>query len=423
MVNCEYIIDLYNKKYLNGGKNIINHKNYINDNLNKQNKNEIYLYKFSDGKKYLSVKQNNNKIIEKSYNNNLPILIYHLHGKPKTKDKIIDSIIKNTGKIIKENSINKSYDKNELKKYFKDLDSEVNNILNDKSVINQEGGIAIWLLEKTIKKYAPNFMSKIISGILEIIDIALIITTSMPGLHATGTGFILDIIAIIYAFLRFDTIGLIGSIVSLVPVIGDTIGAVIKVSGKIANYFKESSKHLVYREKIADIVKGVADGTTILKFKDEFAETVELGANYGDNIVEAIRLGSKYGYKARDDVINSVKTGDTTPLAVKYDKDAVSTSYAISKYGKNVIRAVELGAKYGKDAIIAGRTGARYGKEAINAAKSATKLVKIEGQKLEEYVRNDKIDDRVNEKELYKFNEIGEIYPGEEEFEKYEYNE
>jgi hypothetical protein len=435
MVNCEYIINLYNKKYLNGsatklqtlpvilegGKNIIDHKNYINNNLNKQNKDEIYLYKFNDGKKYLSIKQHNNKIIEQSDNNNLPILLYHLHGKPKSKDKIIDSILKNTDKIIKENGIDISYDKKKLKKYFKDLDKEVNNKSNN--VINQEGGIAIWLLEKTLKKYAPNFISKIFSGILEIIDIALIITTSIPGLHATGTGFILDIIAIIYAFLRFDTIGLIGSIISLVPVIGDILGAVIKVSGKIAQYFKESSKHLVYREKIADIVKGVADGTTILKFKDEFAETVKLGVDYGDEIVEAIRLGSKYGYKARDNVKNAVRTGDTTPLAVKYGKDAVSTSYAISKYGKNVIRAVELGAKYGQDAIISGRTGARYGKEAINAAISATKLVKIEGQEVEEYVRDGKIDNRVNDEELYKFNEVGKIYPGEKEFERYKFNE
>ena len=226
-----------------------------------QPKDILFMYIFDNSDKYITAHENDEFIIEKINDDlGLKILecVYDIDYD--NKEKKINSIVDKVIKLSAENNINIKIDKQKLVDFIKKIDNSDNkygkNVIiaqnkyinkmieqsKEKEKVVQQGGILIWAFESYILPKLPSIMQNIFFGILEIIDIGLIILSSIP---VAGFGF--DLISILYCFLRFDMVGLFGSIVSLVPVVGDITGGLIRGMSKIFRYV---TKYRKYRNRI-----------------------------------------------------------------------------------------------------------------------------------------------------------------------------
>lgn len=231
-----------------------------------QQKDILFMYIFDNSDKYITAHDNDEFIIEKVNNDLwLEILerVYDIDYDD--TDKKIDSMADRVIKLSVANNIDIKIDKQKLVDFIKKMDNIDNKystdiiIAQDKYInsmieqhknkekekkvkVVQQGGVLIWAFESYILPKLPSIMQNIFFGILEIIDIGLIILSSIP---VVGFGF--DLISILYCFLRFDMIGLFGAIVSLVPVVGDIGGGLIRGMSKIFRYV---TKYRKYRNRI-----------------------------------------------------------------------------------------------------------------------------------------------------------------------------
>lgn len=240
---------------------------FIHDRLNKQLPETVYVYTFSDGDNYFSV-NDADQIVEPAD----PVLlkVFEHSYTPTTDEQRAKRITKNIKYLLQKDEIDKEnrkeqFDGEKIEQFILKIkdDEHVKKELytaRDKYFLkkyqnnyqlNQEGGVLLWMLDNYMKKkYEGKTAYTVFSTVLEIIDIALLILSSIPGLaFAYGAGLVIDIIAIIYSFLRFDIIGMIGGVISLIPVIGDLAGGAIKAGGKIMKYLNKAKKVQKYYVK------------------------------------------------------------------------------------------------------------------------------------------------------------------------------
>jgi len=100
-VYCKYIINLYNKHKFKCGDTVYNEKDYVHRCTQTQIPDVIYLYKFSNDNRYLSVLDNNISVIEKVENTVLLEILWHIYGPKKSKEELISNIIKNYNIVTK----------------------------------------------------------------------------------------------------------------------------------------------------------------------------------------------------------------------------------------------------------------------------------------------------------------------------------
>lgn len=258
-MRCIEVNNLLYKNKLECNFHVKDKYKFMYNMLEYQPKNITYSYKFDDGDKFVVCHGDNDDFMIEKINSDLHMkIIEHIcdleyHDPNKRMDSIINNLT-----IISEkynmplkfnkeqitniiNKLNKGENKNKIlesrDQYLEKIKKEH---ITNKQNINQQGGFLIWLIEKYGIDTIPNDTIKnILWGTLEIIDIILLVLQAIPGLQLVyGAGFIIDAIAIIYSFLRLDPWGMVGGVVSIIPIVGDILGVIIRIIGKIKAYTK-----------------------------------------------------------------------------------------------------------------------------------------------------------------------------------------
>lgn len=212
----KYIVNLFRKKlsysYRKHDKIYVSDKKKFisNDLINKSNS-ETILYKFSDNEKYIG------------YKNKKGVL-----------DILRIDNIKNHWKLIAN-----------MAKYNEKFKNKIE---------NQKGGFILSQIQnKLLEKNGWSTSTFIYVMTLETIDIVLAILTAIPGLQLIGgLGLFLDVAAIIFAFLRSDYFGLVGSTISLIPIVGDIGGAPFDFGGIIIRILGYFQQYDYYQQKVED---------------------------------------------------------------------------------------------------------------------------------------------------------------------------
>lgn len=262
MVRCVSVKNLLTKKSMVCNTPL---NSNINDFLHKLFKEQqpyvLYLYTFDNGDKYVTGHMNKEDdfIIEKIDSEILLSVIEGMYEMENNKDDKVDGIIDKIEQMVKKLGINEKINREGLKNFLNNLDSDshiqekvksarddyVKKVVTDKGVV-QEGGILIWAFEEYVMPRLPTMFQTIFSGILEILDIILIIGISVPGLQVTGV----DLISFIYCFLRFDMIGMAASVIAIVPFLGNFIGGAMRTLTKIFRYYNKYQKFKARKNRI-----------------------------------------------------------------------------------------------------------------------------------------------------------------------------
>lgn len=220
-----------------------------------------------------------------------------------------------------------------------------------KIMSSQRGGALLWLMEEGVRNVFPEWVSWLFSGILETIDVVLIVLSSIPGLNAVGgLGHLFNLTHLIYAMLRLDPVQVIGSLVMFIPVVGQATGSAIKISGKLAKWITQATEPVIH------------------DYSFHSPYLVSLGRLYGDDVVDTMKFLHKYGDEAesflRNVAINSLDGYDPDRMLVLYgphsveamkfaDKDREGLETVIKYYkmfGKRAIKAVQIGEETDKPA-------------------------------------------------------------------------
>lgn len=276
--------NLLTKKYIKCNMAINDTHKFINKLIKYQQSDIIYLYQFKNDSmitKYISINNNNEPVIEHVTDDLSFKILYHIYDINYDDKSKINSIINSIKIIAKNNNITEEINENKITESLNKLNNDIykKKIIDarDKYLykltsdnyqpnikVKQEGGILIWLAEKYLFPKLPNIVQTILWSILEIIDIILIIAISIPGLQfVEGLGIIIDIIAIIYSFLRYDIVGIVGSTIAFIPIIGNIIGGSIRSIAKGFEYYgklkkseREARQEVRYAKDVVHSSKG-----------------------------------------------------------------------------------------------------------------------------------------------------------------------
>jgi len=260
MIRCVSIKNVYTKKIIacNYATNDI--IKFMHDMFVYQPQNVLFLYKFNNESNYITAHNDKDFIIEPVNNEaEYKMIEEFCDVNCDNDDKKVQRIIDNVSKFANQNSININFDKNELtdfltklksdkniQKVYKARDKYVRNLSETK--INQQGGVVIWLIEKYMFPKLPSTIRMIFTSILEIIDAVLIVGISIPGLQfAAGLGIIVDIISFIYCFLRFDVLGMVASLIALIPILGNIVGGFMRITAKSLKYYKKYKQYKAHK--------------------------------------------------------------------------------------------------------------------------------------------------------------------------------
>lgn len=262
MTHCISIKNLYTKSQFNFTLKMDDVFFFLYRLFDYQKKGILFLYTFDDNTKYITAYDDDSFIIEKVEDGlGLKILEHVYDMNYYNKEYKVQSIASNVIKLSEKNNIKIPVDKEKLLNFIRSLDEEeyseegkevlearnkymeelvkkeeVERKYKEKNI--QTGGVIIWAFEQYLLPKMPSILQTIIGGLLEIIDIALIVLSEIPV-----AGYAFDLIAIVYCFLRFDMIGMFGAIIMLIPVIGGIVGGAIRVMGKVYKYFKKYKKY------------------------------------------------------------------------------------------------------------------------------------------------------------------------------------
>lgn len=292
MVKCIFIKNLFTKQEIKCNlDNITDIYKFLYDLFQYQPRNTIYLYKFDNDESYLTghLTDDDSFLMEKlsntAYDNIALTVIEYMcdninnndNNELNIRDKKLNSIVNSIEKIASQHNINEPIDKQKIKEFLCQLESDPykSQIMNarDQYIAElkkknksdnkiQEGGIIIWLFEKYLIPSLPDMVQTIFAGLFEIIDIILMIAAAIPFAIAPPlvvVEVIIDVIALVWAILRFDIVGIVGSIVGFIPIIGGTFGIIIKVLGKVYKYMRKATKG------VRKVVRGVKTGVRGVK--------------------------------------------------------------------------------------------------------------------------------------------------------------
>ena len=190
---CKYVINMYNKTkhYLN--ISVCNEIDYMLYSSYKQQPDIIYLYKFSNGNKYL-VKFYNVPIVKKIDNPLVLEILWFLYRAEINMEDMISNIIYNYNTIIHKCRM-------------------FNNVNN-------------WKLK--------NFLSQLSKDDIYTINTSLHILTQMPELQTTrNKEWLLDIIELLYILQKLDSVGIKANISSLNITVNETRNMLTNIINKI----------------------------------------------------------------------------------------------------------------------------------------------------------------------------------------------
>jgi len=268
MYTCLRIVNLSNKRSLNCSKSFNTQDDiirFLKRAIPSQTPGDAFAYIFDNGSRhrlnYLTVNAPD-AMIEPI--NDMTLKIIEKLLVKSTKEEVMDSIILNIKKIMQMYNIDEQLDESKTmdmlnrianREYViepemrKQLENDIKTIETqkggsyDKSYETldeykqieqikpvQKGGVLIWMLEKYVFSRLPEQLENAIYVVLEIIDIILIVLSSVPGFLPA------DIAALIYSFLRFDIIGMLGALCAFIPGVGDALGGVVRILNKMRKY-------------------------------------------------------------------------------------------------------------------------------------------------------------------------------------------
>ena len=336
-MSCIGVRNLLDKNKLNCNIPVKDKYKFMFDMFEYQPKNAPYSYHFSDGEKFVVAHGDDDFMIDK-IDNDLHMKIIkrvcesNYHNPQKRMDSIMKSLnklsdkynipLKSSREQITEiiNKLNEGENKDKILEARDRLLNTINNKeLSKNKTINQKGGFLIWLFEKYgIDKIQNSTIRNILWGILEIIDLILLVLQSIPGLQLlAGAGFIIDVIAIVYSFLRLDMFGMVGGIVSIIPLFGDVLGAIIRIIGKVKTYTRR------FKSGVRTVKTGVGTAKDIRKDYNQGQLSLTSLSRLSDmssNVISAV--GSK-GMKG--------KKGKGLTKALTYTGTAVDTAMALNE--------------------------------------------------------------------------------------------
>lgn len=307
MVKCILIKNLFNKNilvtHLDDIKDI---RNFLFDMFKYQPKDTIFLYKFINDKlneeSYVTghLSESDDFLMEKfgdtAYDQLALTIIEHLSDNNYgSKEWRINSIINSIEKFAVQHNIKEPVNKQKLREFLGKLESDPQTIpiidARDKYIrefgkkkqyrLVQHGGVLVWALEKYIFPKFPSIMQTILFGILEIIDFVLIFLTSLPWAIIPPlelVNWVLDAISFVWSFLRFDIIGMVGSVIAFIPFVGGIIGAIVRIIGKVYHFIGKAKKGVRLGKKgvrVGKIGVHVAHDIKKGKLSSETIESIE----------------------------------------------------------------------------------------------------------------------------------------------------
>ena len=234
MVNCILVKNIFTQTQLKVDYKVADIQAFLNDIVNSQQENVAYLYKFTTDN-YLAIKSSTGNVIDK-LSDIETVILENIFNKDKY---FVESIIQNVKVLMKQQNINEEFDENKARDLLKKLDKHPETI---KFKTSQNGGVFIWMAEQYIIPKMPRPIQTIFTSIIEFIDIILIVGIAIPGLQLVGVGVIIDIVSLIYCFLRFDIIGMIASCIALIPVLGNILGGTMRVLSKVFRFYSKYRK-------------------------------------------------------------------------------------------------------------------------------------------------------------------------------------
>jgi len=210
-------------------------------------------------------KLSNENIINK-ITKNMEIIFEKSQNKQLTSEE--KKIIKKNLLTLCNNKDTCSYIESILNKLFQDVveintDGIRSDQINNTNITEQTGGFVIYFIMKAISKKFP-LVGMIFNTILDILDLAVGLLASIPGLQAAaGVGFGIDLTYLTIAVLRFDIISIIAGLVTFIPVVGDVSGGVMIVLKNVFRLGRLLIKFIDYKHK--DATKNISDITSNIK--------------------------------------------------------------------------------------------------------------------------------------------------------------
>jgi hypothetical protein len=322
----------------------------IENNLDVLKKDKIYLHSFN-GIKYLSIydAKRDNKIIEQLTNPTKLSLIWSIYGKGSNNKKNI--ISKKLGDFNNVGNVG-----NDFREFLSNVITNITsgnhkkiNLENKFNQSNQTGGFLIKLAQTSLDTILSDATSYGVDIILDVIDIGLILLSSVPGifgLKMPNINLLYDLISIVYSILRMDLVGTVSGIISIIPFYGDIIGGIFGIGTKIGKYIDNHHKYKQFNLKI------------------DMAQ--EIGFKYGNKYNEIVKFVQKYGDNALKLIIKVVDFG---PEHV----DIQITKRILHRSNEEEIRKIIiLSEKYGNMSIKAGKIGLFLKEHAITNIKKGT---------------------------------------------------
>lgn len=216
----------------------------------------------------------------------------------------------------------------------KDSSNNICKVLNRENISdNQEGGVLLKMIDDSIRKNSPKWLSLLFSGFLELIDITLIILSSMPGTSVISTGRVIDITYILYTILRADVGGLFGGLLSLIPEIGKMTGLVVKVSNKMVSLLTSFMSTPNYDPFTSYMI-------------GEKAKMIELGRLYGSDVTATLNFLGKWGNEGRgfleEVAANSLDGLDPNRVRAMYGENGWIASQYANQYPESMMKTMQL---------------------------------------------------------------------------------
>jgi hypothetical protein len=193
----------------------------------------------------------------------------------KSRDKVIERIIKNALDIANKKNINITDEdiiifKNNLnnidEKLSTSIATDINNNLksklndeiklfnvNSNKINDQSGGIILGIIETALDALPIPIFGMLFTGVLEIIDFILMGLSALP---VVGVPF--DIASMIFAILRGQFTLLIPGIIGFIPVVGDGISTVWKFAAKVMRIVGKVSKY-AKKFKVNKVISHASD--------------------------------------------------------------------------------------------------------------------------------------------------------------------